>query len=293
MITSSVSDSLPPGVAPSMPSFDLVARPYRWMEYLTFGPALHRCRLRFISRLSDRRRALILGDGDGRFASALFAANPQIRADAVDLSPMMLRLLTRRCRAATPNVMERLSTHQADSLNFVRSLPGNARYDLVVTHFFLDCLTQSELESLTQAIAPHLSDGATWLISDFRIPAGRMRFPARVLVRSLYLAFRALTGLRTATLPDHISALSAAGLARTAQQLSLGGILTSELWVSPSNTERAYTPSMLLPPQRHRMEQVDDPVPDPEPASPSLPAPDPGIFHPEPAAEPEKGRPEV
>lgn len=40
---------------------------------------------------------------------------------------------------------------------------------------------------------------------------------------------------------------------------------------------------MLLPLQRSRTVQVEDPVPDPEPASPSLPEPDPGVFHPEPA----------
>jgi hypothetical protein len=36
---------------------------------------------------------------------------------------------------------------------------------------------------------------------------------------------------------------------------------------------------MQLPPQRPRSAEVEDPVPDPEPASPSLPEPDPGVFH--------------
>jgi hypothetical protein len=41
-----------------------------------------------------------------------------------------------------------------------------------------------------------------------------------------------------------------------------------------------------MPPQRPSSRPIDDPVPDPEPASPSLPGPDPGVFHPEPC-EPE------
>ena len=36
---------------------------------------------------------------------------------------------------------------------------------------------------------------------------------------------------------------------------------------------------MQLPPQRPKSAPVADPVPDPEPASPSLPEPDPGVFH--------------
>jgi hypothetical protein len=41
--------------------------------------------------------------------------------------------------------------------------------------------------------------------------------------------------------------------------------------------ELLYTPAML-PPQKPKT-AVADPVPDPEPASPSLPEPDPAVFH--------------
>ena len=57
-------------------NFDLIARPYRWLEYLTFGPALARCRNHFLPQLTDRRAALVLGDGDGRFLARLLAPTP-------------------------------------------------------------------------------------------------------------------------------------------------------------------------------------------------------------------------
>ncbi|MCU1251115.1 MAG: Methyltransferase type 12 [Edaphobacter sp.] len=123
----------------------------------------------------------------------------------------------------------RLRTHQANAL----TLPlqdAEASYDLIVTHFFLDCLTQPELNTLITRIAPTLTPGALWLISDFRIPNGVMRLPARALIRSLYLAFRILTGLRSTHLPDHATPLAQAGLTRIAQQHSLAGLLTTELW---------------------------------------------------------------
>ena len=47
----------------------------------------------------------------------------------------------------------------------------------------------------------------------------------------------------------------------------------------------------MLPPQRSSSRPIDDPVPDPEPASPSLPGPDPGVFHPDPG-DPEPAEPE-
>src|SRR6185437_1080687 len=57
------------------PKFDRLARVYRWMEWLSFGPYLSRCRRAFLPQLRDARRALVLGDGDGRFTAALLRRN--------------------------------------------------------------------------------------------------------------------------------------------------------------------------------------------------------------------------
>jgi len=210
----------------TQPNFNRIARPYRWLEYLTLGTALENCRTHYLPRLLDRRRALVLGDGDGRFLAQLLASNPDLHADAIDTSATMLQLLRQRCEAATPNAATRLRTHHADAI----TVPLEDSYDLVVTHFFLDCLTQPDLDALITRINPTLTPGALWLISDFRIPNGLMRLPARVFVRSLYLAFRLLTGLRTTHLPDYATPLTQAGLNRVAHQHRLAGLLTTELW---------------------------------------------------------------
>lgn len=261
--------------ASTMANFDLIARPYRWLEYLSFGPALTRCRNHFLPQLTTRRRALVLGDGDGRFLARLLAANPNLHADAIDISPAMLGLLTRRAHHAHPTAATRLSTYNIDALSFAFT----ATYDLVVTHFFLDCLTRPQLDALVSRLVPHLAPGAVWLVSDFRIPAGALRLPARAVVGSLYCGFRLLTGLRTHRLPDHATAIARAGLTCRGRQLSFGGILVTELWHYTSAALPAYTPCMHLPPQKPKTTRTPDPVPDPEPASPSLPEPDPGVFH--------------
>jgi SAM-dependent methyltransferase len=208
------------------PNFDLIARPYRWLEYLTLGKALENCRAHYLPQLLQQKRALVIGDGDGRFLSSLMAANPHLHADAVDTSATMLRLLRTRCEAAAPDASIRLQTHCTNALDFTLT----ASYDLVVAHFFLDCLTQPDLETLVTRITPTLTPKALWLVSDFRIPSGPMRLPARILVRTLYLAFRILAGLRTTRLPDHSTPLTGAGLTRIAHHHSLGSLLITELW---------------------------------------------------------------
>jgi hypothetical protein len=134
----------------------------------------------------------------------------------------MLRLLQRRCAAHA----NRLRTHHADA----RSFEPPHTPDLVVTHFFLDCLTQSEVEALVARLAPQLAPHALWLVSDFRIPHGIMGWIAQAYVRLLYFAFRVLTGLRTTRLPDHASALRRCGFSQLAVQRTMFGILTTELW---------------------------------------------------------------
>lgn len=206
----------------SQPSFDRIAHSYRWLERLTLGSALQRCRMHFLPQLFDRHKALVLGDGDGRFLARLLAANLHLEATAIDSSAAMLDLLRNRCLEAAP----RLATLQTNALDYI----PDQHYDLVVTHFFLDCFEQRKLEQLTDHIVPHLAPEALWLVSDFRIPQGLLRLPAQIYIRSLYLAFRLLTGLRTTHLPDHEAALRRAGFNRVALHRSLFGLLTTEIW---------------------------------------------------------------
>jgi len=206
----------------SLPDFDGVARAYRWLEYASLGPLLERSRECHLARLRDCRRALILGDGDGRFTARLLANVPEITVEAVDLSAVMLGLLHQRCASTR----DRLRTFQQDALTFT---PVN-RPDLVVTHFFLDCLTQPEVDALITGLTPRLTSDALWLVSDFRIPPGALRWPAWMYIRALYFAFRILTGLRTTRLPDHAAVFERCGFTRIATQRRMFGILTSEVW---------------------------------------------------------------
>lgn len=211
------------------PNFDVLARPYRWLEYLTLGRTLEHTRLHFLPQLLHQHSALVLGDGDGRFLSTLLAVNPHLYAHAVDTSRAMLQLMTRRCQSN--QTKSRLTTHHTSALTFTPVTPP----DLIITHFFLDCFPQPEVEALTQRLAAHLTPGGLWLLSDFRIPPrGPSHLFARLFVRSLYAAFRLFTGLRTTHLPDHNAALTRAGLTRIAQHAFLRGLITTELWQDPN-----------------------------------------------------------
>jgi ubiquinone/menaquinone biosynthesis C-methylase UbiE len=209
-------------------NFDPIARPYRWLEYLTFGPYLERCRFHFLNQLQTHHHALILGDGDGRFTTRLLAANPQITVDAVDSSTTMLHLLNQRVECLGQRVGQRLRTIHSDALAFQ---PEGTAYDLVVTHFFLDCLTEDDLATLLTHLQPYLGPNATWLVSEFAVPPGQPAAAVSSLViKALYQAFRILTGLKTQRLPDYASTLRQNGFSRAARKTFLSGLLVAEIW---------------------------------------------------------------
>src|SRR5579863_4397150 len=170
------------------PNFDRLVQVYRWMELVSFGPALWRCRCHFLGEIHACRRALVLGDGDGRFTARLLEVNRAVQIDAVDASPAMLRALLDRAGLER----ERVRTHCADVRLWE---PGGLGYDLVVSHFFLDCLTTDEVAALAQRLRASLAPQAQWLISEFAVPENRFgRLVATPLVRGLYGAFRVLAG---------------------------------------------------------------------------------------------------
>jgi len=211
------------------PNFNRLAGPYRWLEYFTFGPWLARTRSAFLPGLVHIQNTLVLGDGDGRFTARLLCTNPTGRVHAVDVSPAMLRALVRR---AGPHA-GRVSTQIADARlwrpeqNERWELP----YDAIFTHFFLDCLSTAEIQSMAETLRPSLSPSAVWVVSEFAVPRGFFgRFAARPLIWGLYRAFGALTGLTIRTLPDHHLALHAAGFILRERQTRLAGLLVSELW---------------------------------------------------------------
>jgi SAM-dependent methyltransferase len=213
------------------PDFNRLAGPYRWMERLTFGPWLARCRFAFLDRAALCQHALILGDGDGRFTAHLLRANPRIHIDAVDASSSMLQALKGR---AGPN-LARVRTHLADARHWHPE--EGSLYDLIATHFFLDCLTTEEIRSLGTRLLPTLSPKAIWIVSEFAIPPnGYGRLVARPLIAALYRAFGLLTGLTVRTLPDYHAALQAAGFTLLERRPRLAGLLVCELWsANPSD----------------------------------------------------------
>lgn len=205
---------------------DPIARWYQSLEYIAFGSSLQQRRREYIGEVADARRVLILGDGDGRFTAEFLRRSEAASVDSIDLSLRMLGLAERRVRACSSSPAQ-IRFHHGD----VRTMNFSGKYDLIVSHFFLDCFTPDEAFVLVAQIAEVASPRARWLISEFHLPSvGIGRWAAAFLIRTMYLFFRLLTGLQARSLPDYTPVLMNQGFRRIRHRSTWGGLLVSELW---------------------------------------------------------------
>ena len=205
-------------------SFDFVAPHYRWLESIAFANTLQHARTNFIDQIPAPRHVLIAGEGDGRFLREFTRKFPKALVDCVDASARMLDL----ARARAVGRDDRVRFLQNDLL---RWSPGENMYDLIVTHFFLDCFNEVELETIVSRLAKSATRDAVWLLSDFSIPSPRFqKMHAQTWLWVMHHFFRAVAGISARKLIDPSPFLRAHGFHCEHAKNSRFGLVKSEIW---------------------------------------------------------------
>ena len=209
-------------------TFDRLAPHYRWLEWLCAGPLLQRCRTEFVREISAPRQVLVAGEGNGRFLAELLRAHPAARVTCVDASAAMLRLARERLARRGVDA-RRVEFIHADLLAWT---PPAQRFDLLVTHFFLDCFRPGQLAPVIAKLAAAAAPGARWLLADFREPErGPAKWRARFIIQSLYLFFRCFARLPATRLTPPDDFLARHGFGLRARRVRDWGLLHSDLWI--------------------------------------------------------------
>ena len=274
-------------------SFDTLAPYYRTMEFVAAGGVLQRCRTAFLAETVNSRRALLLGEGPGRFLVELLRTNPRVEVTCVERSP---RMIAEAQKGLDESELARVQFVQADALtwqplsrpsaNFpppdgeragvrirrsevprfepmnrtaqpfvahatkgcrtpVRWFLGRGTpesqavagrlhggFDLIVTHFFLDCFRPEELAALVAKIAESAAEDAQWLLTDFREPeSGWRRWRGRAALALMYGFFRVATGLSASRLTPPDPFFETAGFRLASRRLANFGLAHSDLWL--------------------------------------------------------------
>ncbi|HXM32069.1 MAG TPA: class I SAM-dependent methyltransferase [Chthoniobacterales bacterium] len=209
-------------------NFDAIAPWYRALEWIAFGEQLQRCRVACLGEIAAPRRALIVGEGNGRFLCELLREYPAVEVDCLDASARMLQLARERVEQTSHDYAARVRFIHEDIAVWT---PPASRYDLIVTHFVLDCFREPELSLIIKKLADAATKDATWLLADFCIPAGRFaRARARVWLTVMYQFFRFTARIPANELIDPTAFMRAEGFTLARQRLFQHGMLRSEMW---------------------------------------------------------------
>lgn len=206
-------------------SFDRLAPWYRLMETAVAGGLLQRCRTAHLSQTQCCRHALVLGEGPGRFLQPLLRANQNLKVTCLDRSERMIQIARQHLH---PTELARVTFICED----VRSWRAPVKaFDLMATHFFLDCFRADELSRFLPGLAASATDGAKWLISDFCEPAkGWQRRRARIALFCMYTFFRRVTRISADRLTPPDGLLRKSGFRLSARQVGNFGLIHSDLW---------------------------------------------------------------
>ena len=209
-------------------SFDALAPRYRTLEWIAFGDDLQRSRIACLGEVVPPRRALVVGEGNGRFLCELLRRHPGVEVDCVDASQRMLELAHKRLERDLPDRLERVRFLQHDLTSWS---PPARHYDLVVTHFFLDCFAETQLAAVVERLAQATAENANWLLADFCLPVkGFARLRAQAWLAVMYQFFRVTAGIDARQLIDPTPFMRGEGFALVRQHFFRNGMLKSEMW---------------------------------------------------------------
>ena len=184
--------------------FNLVARPYELIAWLSFGGSIQEAQRRLFLGLRGARHALMIGGGAGETLEGVLNTEPRLKVTYIEASSKMISLAQERL---TPGQRARVEWLHDTHERLYTQPELLSDVDVVITCFFLDVLSPPEASRLITWVTDQLSaqrveEGAVeWrlLIADFYPHAGWRG----LLIKMMYWGFKLLARLQNRTLCDY------------------------------------------------------------------------------------------
>lgn len=144
-------------------NYDFVAPFYPLLERAAFGSGLSEARDASLPAVLSAQRALLIGEGNGRFLASCLNEKCEGSITVVESSGKMLSLLRARIRGI--ELRTRLELVHADFRDW--AAPG-ADFDVIVTHLFLDLFRPDSQRRILEKITALSTENTVWINVDFR-----------------------------------------------------------------------------------------------------------------------------
>lgn len=171
-------------------NFDRIAWIYDTLARLVLGNAIKKSQLHHLPQLKPNSYILILGGGTGWLLKEVIDLHPTSRICYIEASEKMLRLSKEKV----------VQYHKIQFIHGTEeNIPLDAKFDSIITNFYLDLFTHQSLDKVIPRIAMHTSPECKWIVTDF---VNRGIWWQSLLLNAMYKFFRIVSNIQASTLPD-------------------------------------------------------------------------------------------
>lgn len=207
--------------------FNKIAPFYHAVSMICSLNRIHKSQMWLLSKKMKFSKTLIVGGGDGKFLLEAMKQGLSEQYYYVDLSGAMIKLAQRKIEKQLPLFL--------DSVVFIcgshQDIPNNQKFDLIITPYFLDCLSDHELSLLMANLHAQLTIGGTWFFADFNIPKDKTRsFIFKNIIQLLYRILNLFCDLEVNSLPDFKKEFCKYKFTLLHEKYFLGGLLVSRIY---------------------------------------------------------------
>jgi ubiquinone/menaquinone biosynthesis C-methylase UbiE len=167
--------------------FDSLAGIYDGLANLVFGKSMQHAQTHFLPNANNCTRILVLGGGTGWLLPHIRQANAMANIVYIDASSAMLN------RARRQEITDIEFIHGTEE-----NIPATARFDLIITPFYLDMFVDDALVDVVAMIKKTMMPGAYWLATDF---VHSSTWWSAMLEKVMYLFFRTICHIESTRLP--------------------------------------------------------------------------------------------
>ena len=196
--------------------YNVLAPVYDSLARLLLGKSIQQMQLQFLNLLISKNKLLILGGGTGWILPAIDRINSNIQIDYVDLSTGMIKKATER--GTDPS-----------RIRFIEGTEQNipdADYDCVITNFYRDLFSESQLKGIVIYIKNCMQPNSYWFVTDFVTSSSW----SKVKLKCMYIFFWLTTGLKTNQLPNWNQVMCSAGAKILHEQSSKRELIKSVIY---------------------------------------------------------------
>jgi ubiquinone/menaquinone biosynthesis C-methylase UbiE len=175
-----------------MPSnYDNSAWFYDRLSRLVYGDALVKAQIYLLPYVPANADVLIVGGGTGWILEELAHVHPTgLNITYIEISAKMMALSQKRDCGNNKVIF---LNQPAEEVNF------DQQFDVIITPFLFDNFKEETLHNVFNHLDQALKSKGIWLNTDFQLTG---KWWQNVLLKSMFLFFRAICGIETSVLPD-------------------------------------------------------------------------------------------